>query len=142
MIKDLPSIYFTQDVDKNFDVKASQALLQECNNRMGLKGEFKRISLYAKHSNKTVAGAIGFVHGQIMWIDSIYVEEAFQNKGLGGQIISELTQIAEKYNLREMQLNTYFPRAFAFFKKYGFEEVAAVPGWKYDITCYLMRKII
>lgn len=142
MIKELSSVSFTYDPDQSFDEKISCALRRQYEDLTSRKTDFERISVYLKHKETNVAAAICYIHGKILWCDSIYVEEAFQNKGFGRQLIGKLLETALTRNLREIQLNTYFPEALAFFKKCGFEEVAVVPRWKYDLTCYLMRKMI
>ncbi len=143
MIKELSSyVSFSYDPDPSFDEKISCALRRKCEDLTGIKTDFERVNVYLKHEQINVAGAICYVHGKILWCDLIYVEEAFQNKGFGRQLIAKLLETALSRNLREIQLNTYFPEALAFFKKCGFDEVAVVPRWKYDLTCYLMRKII
>lgn len=70
-----------------------------------------------------------------LWCDSIYVEESFQNKGFGRQLVTKLFDIAVLQNLHEIQLNTYFPKALAFFKKCRFEETAVISNGKYEFTC-------
>jgi len=142
MIKELSSVSFTYDPDQSFDEKISCALRRQYEDLTSRKTDFERISVYLKHKETNVAAAICYIHGKILWCDSIYVEETFQGKGFGRQLIAKLLETALTRNLREIQLNTYFPEALAFFKKCGFEEVAVVPRWKYDLTCYLMRKMI
>ena len=143
MIKELSSyVSFSYDPDPSFDEKISCALRRKCEDLTGVKTDFERVNVYLKHEQTNVAGTICYVHGKILWCDSIYVEEAFQNKGFGRQLIAKLFDISLTQNLREVQLNTYFPKAHKFFKKCGFEEVAVIPNWKYDLTCYLMRKMI
>lgn len=143
MIKELSSsVAFSYASDSSFDEKISCALRRQCEDLTGIKTDFEQVNVYLKHNDINIAGAICYIHGEILWCDSIYVEETFQNKGFGRQLISKLFDIAITRNLREIQLNTYFPKAHMFFKKSGFEEVAVIPNWKYDLTCYLMRKII
>ncbi|MCE2991619.1 MAG: GNAT family N-acetyltransferase [Candidatus Jidaibacter sp.] len=143
MLKDLSSsIAFSYDPDSSFDEKISCALRRQCQDFTGIKTDFEQVNIYLKHNDINMAGAICYIHGKILWCDSIYVEEAFQNKGFGRQLIAKLFDIAITRNLREVQLNTYFPKAHMFFKKSGFEEVAVIPNWKYNLTCYLMRKMI
>ena len=48
----------------------------------------------------------------------------------------------EKTNLKEMQLNTYFQEAHAFFLTCDFQDVSSIPNWKYGLTCYFMRKML
>ena len=133
---------FSDAPDPIFDDKISKALRGECEKLTGVKSDFEQHSLYLKSGAHIIAGAIYYIYGKILWCDSIYVEEAFQNNKLGSQLISKLLEIALSQNLREIQLNTYFPRVYTFFKKCGFEEIAVIPNWKYDLTCYLMRKIV
>lgn len=133
---------FSDISDPIFDNKIDKALRHECEKLTDINTNFERINVYLKHEQANVAATICYIHGEILWCDSIYVEEVFQKKGFGRQLIGKLLEIALTRNLREIQLNTYFPEALAFFKKCGFEELAVVPRWKYDLTCYLMRKII
>jgi GNAT superfamily N-acetyltransferase len=133
---------FSDIPDPNFNDKISKALRCECEKLTGIKNNFDQLNLYLKKGSHTIAGVIYYIHGKILWCDSIYVEEAFQNKKFGSQLISRLLEIALARNLREIQLNTYFSKAYVFFKKCGFEEIAVIPNWKYDLTCYLMRKIV
>ncbi len=134
--------FFLYKTDPDFEGKISKALRRECETLTGIKTDFQKISVYLKKDTEIIAGVIGYIQGKILWCDSIYVEDTFQNKGLGRQLISKLSDIAPTHHCREIQLNTYFPKALEFFKKCGFEEVAVVPNWKYGLTCYLLRKVI
>jgi RimJ/RimL family protein N-acetyltransferase len=136
------SLSFSDIPDPTFNNKIVKALRRECEKVTGIKNDFEQLSVYLKKGARTIAGAIYSIHGKILWCDSIYVKEDFQNKAFGNQLIAKLLDIAAARDLREIQLNTYFPKALAFFKKCGFEEVAVVSNWKYDLTCYLMRKIV
>jgi ribosomal protein S18 acetylase RimI-like enzyme len=136
------SLTFSDMPDSNFDDKIAKALCRECKKLIDIKSDFERLSVYLRKGGHTVAGTICYIHGKILWCDSIYVEEAFQNMRLGSQLISKLLEIAIARNLREIQLNTYFQKSYVFFRKCGFEEIAVIPNWKYDLTCYLMRKIV
>lgn len=142
MIKQLLPLYFTYDPNQIFDEKSSKALINTCKDLTSIEEDFKKHNIYTKQDDKIVAGAIAYIHGKILWLDSIYVEERLQNKGLGRELIIKLLELGKAHNFREIQLNTYFPKACQFFKKCGFEEVAVIPNWKYDLTCYLMRKAI
>lgn len=116
MIKGLSSVLFSYDPDQSFDEKISCALRLQCKDLTGIKTDFERVNVYLKHNDTNIAGSICYIHGKILWCDSIYVEEAFQNKGFGRQLIAKLFDIAITRNLREVQLNTYFPKAHIFFK--------------------------
>ncbi len=107
MLKDLSSsVSFSYDPDASFDQKISSALRRQCEDLTGIKTDFEQINVYLKHNDINMAGAICYIHGKILWCDSIYVEEAFQNKGFGRQLIAKLFDISLIRNLREVQLNT------------------------------------
>ena len=66
----------------------------------------------------------------------------FRKQGIGDQLMEKAYQFAVENNAKEIQLNTYFPGAHAFFLVLGFETVAVIPNWKYGLDCYLMRRKI
>jgi N-acetylglutamate synthase-like GNAT family acetyltransferase len=127
------------DILKNhpeWDKKIEAGLLKECEALTGIRDDFKTHALYAERDS-TFAGGIHFeIHGDILWIDSLWIEPDFRKQGVGKQLIEDAAQIKAK----EIQLNTFFSEAHAFFLKCGFEDVALIPNWKYGLDCYLMRK--
>jgi RimJ/RimL family protein N-acetyltransferase/quercetin dioxygenase-like cupin family protein len=133
---------FTDEPNPGFDEKISRELRLACKNLTGITPNLKKIRIYAKQGKRTVAGLMVDIHGTIAWLDSIYVEEAFQNQGLGIELMNKLCDHMQKSLVSEIQLNTYFPKAYHFFKKCGFKDVACIPNWKYGLTCYLMKKLL
>ncbi len=136
------SLSFTTLNNPEWDKKIEAGLRKECEALTGIRDDFKTHTLYVQRDN-TFAGGIHFeIHGDILWIDSVWVEQDFRKQGVGRQLLQETFHLATQNNAKEIQLNTFFSEAHSFFLKCDFEDVAQIPNWKYSLDCYLMRKKI
>ncbi len=89
-------------------------------------------TLFVAKIEETIVGFILFRIGQmkgpgnvprkVLQIDSIGVEEAAQNQGIGSQMMAELRVLAKAFGCTDMQLSVYpeNDRAVAFYQKCGF----------------------
>jgi GNAT superfamily N-acetyltransferase len=136
------SLSFTTQPHPEWDKKIASGLHQECEGLTGRPEEFKTRTFYAKIDDIFVGGIISEQHGEILWIDSIWVEPKFRKYGIGSQLLEKAFLFAIQNKAKEMQLNTYFQEAHSFFLACSFEDVVSVPNWKYGLTCYLMRKAL
>ena len=133
------SLSFTTLSNPEWDKKSEEGLRNECETLTGID-DFKTHTLYATINN-SFAGAIHVeLHGNILWIDSIWVEQHFRKQGVGIRLIQEALDFATQKKAIEVQLNTFFPDAHAFFLMCHFEDIAQIPNWKYGLDCYLMRR--
>ena len=132
---------FTYDQDNAFDEIISNALEAKCCNLTQLQS-FKSSSIYIISDGKKVAGAIYYIYGETIWLDAIYVEDDFQKMGFGRKIIEKLIKISAVNGASQIQLNTYFKDSVLFFKKCGFDQIAIIPNWKYNLDCYLLRLVL
>lgn len=130
------------DLEPSFELKIQKGLRKKCEELTGINEDSKKLSISAKQNEKTIGGLISYLHGPILWLDSIYIEEEHQKKGIGRMMIESLSAHAKQSNIDEIQLNTYFPEAYDFFTRCGFETVAHLSNWKYGLTCYFMRKTL
>jgi len=136
----MSTLSFTTHSNPEWNRKIEGGLRKECESLVGMKENFKGHSIYVKRGG-TFAGGIIVEHcGDILWIDSLWVECNFRKQGLGTQLLQKGLLFAAQNNVQQMQLNTYFQEAHTFFLNCGFEDVAVIPNWKYGLTCYLMRK--
>ena len=134
------SLSFITTANPEWDKKIASGLRKECEALTGRIEDFQTHSLYVK-SEEIFAGGISVEQqGDILWIDSIWVEPTFRKQGIGKMLIEKIMHFAVAGKAKEVQLNTYFKEAHDFFLACGFEDVAAIPNWKYALTCYLMRK--
>lgn len=133
---------YTTHTNPEWDKKITTSLRQECEARTGILEDFKPLTIYAKFADLFVGGLISEQHGDILWIDSIWVEPEFREQGRGAELLEQAFLYAAQHKAKEVQLNTYFHEAHAFFLKCGFEDVTVIPNWKYGLTCYLMMKML
>ena len=125
-----------------WDKKIESGLRKECEALTGIRNDFKTGVLYAQ-SGSTFAGGMHIeLHGDILWIDSLWVEPEFRKQGMGRQLLQEALYFATQNNIKVIQLNTFFSEAHSFFLRCDFEDVALIPNWKYGLECYLMRRKI
>jgi len=121
----------------------SDGLHSELHTLTQLAGDdFKTHNIYAHIEDNFVGGAIILKYGDILWLDSIWVELRHRTLGVGKQIMQEVFAQARHSNVQKIQLNTFFPEAHDFFLKCGFKDVGVVPDWKYGLTCYLMQRTL
>lgn len=138
----MTSFSFTTQPNPEWGQKIEVGLRQECKRLTNLIDDFKVYTLYGKVEDCFAGGMSFSPYGDILWIDSIWVEPKFRRQGMGRRLLQEVQLFATKRKVKEIQLNTYFQEAHAFFLTYGFEDVASIPNWKYGLMCYLMRKML
>ncbi|MGL5784324.1 MAG: GNAT family N-acetyltransferase [Alphaproteobacteria bacterium] len=128
------SFSFTTQPNHEGDKKIEEGLRKECEFLTGIRENFKTHSIYAKSEN-AFAGGINFgLHGDILWIGSIWIDSNFRGQGVGKKLLQEATLFAIQNKAKEIQLNTYFQEAHRFFLVCGFEDVVIIPDWKYGLT--------
>jgi GNAT superfamily N-acetyltransferase len=131
---------FTTICGPEWDKKIASGLRKECEVLTGITEDFKTHNIYVK-SGETFAGGLSMEqHGEILWIDSFWVEPHFRRQGIGKALLQNAILFAIQNKLKEVQLNTFFKEAMGFFLSCDFENIAVIPHWKYGLDCYLMRK--
>lgn len=134
------SLSFITRSNPEWDKKIASDLRKECEALTGIKEDFQTHNFYVKKGEVFVGGITIEQHGDILWVDSIWIEPAFRKQSIGRTLIERIFPLATQHKTTEIQLNTYFKEAHDFFLACGFEDVVAIPNWKYGLTCYLMRK--
>lgn len=133
---------FTTTNTPEWDTKIAAGLRKECSALTGISEDFKPHRIYGMVEERFAGGIVLEQHGNILWIDAIWVEPSFRKQGIGKQLIEKAALWATQNDATEIQLNTYFKDAHDFFVSCGLEDVALIPNWKYGLDCYLMRRSI
>lgn len=133
-------LIFTTQSHPEWDQKIEAGLYRTCGILTGVKETYMPHRIYAERNNVFLGGIVVEQHGNIVWIDNLWVEPDYRKQGIGQQLAHQVSLYAAQQNAKELQLNTYFPKAHTFFLSQGFEDVAIIPNWKYGLECYLMRK--
>jgi len=136
----MSSLAFTTRPHPAWDKKIEEGLYKACEALTGLRKSLEPFTIYAESDGVFMGGITIEQYGDILWIDSLWVEPNFRKRGIGQELIQQAFLYATKRNATEVQLHTFFPTAHAFFLSQDFEDVAVVPNWKYGLDCYLMRK--
>ena len=131
---------FITENNSEWNEKIAAGLRKECETLAGIANDFKAHNIYVKSGSTFVGGIIFEHHGDILWIDSLWVEPKFRRKGIASQLLEKAMLFATQKKVKEVQLNTYFPESHTFFLSCVFKDVSIIPNWKYGLTCYLMRK--
>jgi N-acetylglutamate synthase-like GNAT family acetyltransferase len=134
------TLSFTTIAHPEWDKKIATGLRKECELLTDSRKGFKQHTIYVKSGDTFVGGMSIEQHGEILWIDSLWVEPHFRKQGIGNKLLQKAILFATQNKIKEVQLNTYFQESHSFFLTYDFEDVAVIPHWKYGLDCYLMRK--
>ena len=73
---------------------------------------------------KLIAGLNGYMTAfKILYIDTVFVEEAYRRQGVGTELLREAERRAEKLGANIIRLDTFNWQGRDFYKKLGYEEV-------------------
>ena len=136
----MTSFTFTTRSNPEWNRKIEAGLRKEYEAHTGIEEAFKVHSIYVTNREVFVGGVMLEQHGDILWIDSFWIDLNFRRKGFGKSLLQQVYLFAAQNKTKEIQLNTYFEEAHDFFLICGFEVVGTIPNWKYGLVCYLMRK--
>ncbi len=136
------SLSYSSEANPDWDKQITCELLKYVKQLTGLPEDLKAYTIYAHNENTLRGGVICELHGDILWIDSIWIEPSFRKQGIGKQLLQKVFLSGIQSKAKEIQLHTYFKEAHLFFLKCGFEDVVSIPHWKWGLTCHLMRKCL
>ncbi|VUD69324.1 Acetyltransferase [Thalassocella blandensis] len=92
--------------------------------------------------DKILGGAIGWIVGNWLLVDVLWIEEAYRGKGFGKRIISLLESKAIKKGCRQVLLDTLDFQALNFYLKLGYEVVSVLTEYPVNGTKYYLKKNI
>lgn len=104
--------------------------------------DYKIHTIYAKNDHTFMGGIRVEQHGDILWMDFLWVEPSVRRKGIGKALLQKAFLFATQHKIKAIHLHTYFEEAHALYFACGFEDVAVIPHWKWGRDCYLMRKVL
>lgn len=90
------------------------------------------------------AKLIGGVYGKIAWewlyIDLLWVDEAYRNSGLGRQLMHDIEQYARDMGIYRFHLSTADFQAAEFYKKLGYRTFGQLADMPPGHTTYFFQK--
>lgn len=109
------SLSLTTIAHPEWDKKIEAGLRKDCEVLTGMTEDSKNHNIYVKNRDIFAGGIRIELHGDILWIDSIWVEPRFRKQGIGNTLLQKAILFATRNKVKEIQLNTYFQEAHTFF---------------------------
>lgn len=84
------------------------------------------IELGVRTGGKLVAGLLGYTTlFHILYVETVWVDEAYRRKGLGAALLAELEKRAGDMGVNLIRLDTFDWQGYEFYKACGYEEVGS-----------------
>lgn len=82
------------------------------------------VEIGIEKDEKLVAGLNAYMTAfKILYVDTVFVAEAYRRQGLGRELISEMEQRAKVLGANMIRLDTFNWQGYEFYKSLGYEEV-------------------
>jgi ribosomal protein S18 acetylase RimI-like enzyme len=87
-----------------------------------------------------VAGLHGWTWGGTAHVDTFWVREDLRGAGLGRRLLSAAEAEAVRRGCHVLQLSTHSYQAPGFYRRLGYEQIGALPGWPRGSTRFFFSK--
>ena len=87
-----------------------------------------------------VAGISGWLWGECLEIDYLWVQEAVRGQGVGKQLVIALEEAAVVRGCRQITLETFSFQAPEFYQKLGYNEFGVIDGFGNHFRKFYMPK--
>ncbi len=109
-------------------------------NSQTINEKASHFSIIAKDGSQIKGGALIWEHSDALYIDVLWCNENYRNKGVGTKIISMIDDVAINKRLPKIFVDTYAFQAQAFYQKHGFYCIGIVPEYLLGHDRMFMRK--
>jgi len=97
-------------------------------------------SVFAKDASQIIGGALIWEHSDALYIDVLWCDEHYRQKGVGTKIISMIDEVAINKRLSKIFVDTYAFQAQAFYQKHGFYCIGTIREYLLGHDRMFMRK--
>jgi GNAT superfamily N-acetyltransferase len=91
---------------------------------------------------RIVAGLQGWTWGGTGFVQNLWVHQELRSQGLGHRLLEAAEHEAQQRGCREMHLDTHSYQAPDFYRRQGYAELGALPGWPGHTTRIFFRKAL
>ncbi len=78
----------------------------------------------------------------VVYVDILWVDESFRNKGIGSKLLKEVEKIASKKKCNLIHLDTFDFQAKDFYIKHGYEIFGVLEDCPFEHCRYYMKKLL
>lgn len=143
MINDDPAIFlvYKEDASPEEYQKVKEGIIEEA-----VKASMGRMTSYAilmkDAKSLTLGGSIGYTMYGMLYIDMLWVDSKYRNKGWGVKLLEATEMLGKERNCRFSCLFTMSWQALPFYQKMNYEVEFVRRGFDNDAELYMLRKSI
>lgn len=99
------------------------------------------VDVIARDANNTiVAGLIGNIYWQCLYIKDLWIDEGLRKQGIGRQLMQRAEDNARSHDCNFIWVQTFSWQAQGFYQKLGFRIVGQLDDYPPDHTFFTLRK--
>jgi GNAT superfamily N-acetyltransferase len=122
------------------DVQYLEDRIYEFNSSTTAIGNGAMLAFFVRERGRIVAGICGNTWGGTCELRQFWVEESLRRRGLGTKLFRAAEQEARRRGCSQIVLMTFSFQAPEFYRRHGFEVVAAIDDHPHGHRNLLMRK--
>lgn len=106
--------------------------------------DFENINIKSVDQNgNIIGGCIAKMYcWNVVYVDILWVDESFRNKGIGSKLLKEVEKIASKKKCNLIHLDTFDFQAKDFYIKHGYEIFGVLEDCPFEHCRYYMKKLL
>jgi ribosomal protein S18 acetylase RimI-like enzyme len=85
-------------------------------------------------------GATVYAHPHAVYVDTLWVDEALQRKGLGRRVMEAVEEEARRRKIPQVILDTFSFQAEPFYRKLGYELMGTIPNYMAEFDRVFLKK--
>jgi ribosomal protein S18 acetylase RimI-like enzyme len=115
-------------------------------NHTKVKGPFKEedpvlyFSKCMKIDNEVIGGILANMYWRVLYIDILWVDEKYRNKGYASALLSDIERMAKEKEGTISHLSTHDFQAKVFYEKLGYKVFGILEDCPEGHNCYYMSK--
>ena len=102
---------------------------------------FERIFIGVRtDEGNIIGGLIGSIYWEVLYIEVLFVDDAFRNKGIASELLVEVENYAIEKNCYMIIVDTFDFQAPKLYQKHGYQKVGQVDNYPKGHTMFYLKK--
>ena len=119
-----------------------ESLMQFNEARVGADGHSPLILVEYDADGTVIGGLLGGTYWGWMYVDILWVDEKYRQKGIGSKLLAEAEREAMRRGCHHVHLDTMSWQAPDFYQKHGYEVIGILPDIPSGHQKYLLQKAL